>query len=202
MLLALYEVKTLGSFVCVCHILVRIPHLNVIHHLYTHSCPVGMALICIYTWPHWLLDYIELLDIYIIYSIMDIIMHPYMLNSPSDNKQQMCLVYQWYTSGVFLKHFLQMQYAVSEYMECIIGGNFTLHTNDNLLLYYHIDAYKSLMLGQRYFKSSNNLVVQEWIRVRATLLYPVSIEWARPNALYHFKFIPDMQGWIMTFWGP
>ena len=50
------------------------------------------------------------------------------------------------------------------YLEGISHKNIALHISDNHILYYHMDAYRSIMMGHSYFKSPTYLVVQGWIR--------------------------------------
>ena len=57
------------------------------------------------------------------------------------------------------------------FVECIIGSNMAIYINNNHILYYHMDAYRYIMLGCN--TSSDYLVIQGWIRT--TLLYSAII---------------------------
>ena len=50
------------------------------------------------------------------------------------------------------------------FVECIISSKMALYINNNHILYYHMDAVRSYLLGHTYFTSPDYLVVQRWIR--------------------------------------
>ena len=56
------------------------------------------------------------------------------------------------------------------FVEFITGDNVALYIRDNHILYYHIHAFRSAMLGHSYFVGPDYLVVSKWFR--ATLLLP------------------------------
>ena len=58
---------------------------------------------------------------------------------------------------------------ISEFMECIIGGNMVLYINGNHILYLHMDVFRYIMLENTYFKGPDYLVRQSWINTM--LLY-------------------------------
>ena len=72
----------------------------------------------------------------------------------------------------------------------ITNSNMALYIHDQHILYYHMDAYWSIMMWQSYFLHPNYLVVQRWIR--ATLIYPTNIILAGPNLHCFFKPFPGV----------
>ena len=40
---------------------------------------------------------------------------------------------------------LELQHIISGFMECLTGGNMALYVNDNHILYYLMDAFRSIM---------------------------------------------------------
>ena len=69
--------------------------------------------------------------------------------------------------------------TISEFVESIIRGSSTSCINSNYILYYHIDALRSTVIGHSYFISTNYLVGQVWIR--ALFLSPTNILLVGPN---------------------
>ena len=61
-------------------------------------------------------------------------------------------------------------------MEFITAGNMALHIDDQQNLYYHMDAYRSVMMEHSSFQSPEYLAVQEWIT--AMCIYPTNIHLA------------------------
>ena len=59
---------------------------------------------------------------------------------------------------------------IFDFMECIKKANKALYINGSHILYYHIDLYRSTMLGHSYFTSPDYLVVQECIRALIIVL--------------------------------
>ena len=69
-----------------------------------------------------------------------------------------------------------------------------LYINDSHIIYYHMDGFRSVILGHSYFTSPDYLVVQGWIR--AMLLYSTNIVLEGPNFYQYFKFFA---GVVSTF---
>ena len=68
---------------------------------------------------------------------------------------------------------------ILDFVECITGGNMDLYIKVNHILYYHMDAFRSTVLGHTYFIIPDYLVVKVW--VRATLLSLANTILAEPN---------------------
>ena len=64
-------------------------------------------------------------------------------------------------------------------MVCIMESNMALHIDHQQILCYHMETYRSIMIGHSCFHSPDYLVVQGWIR--AALLYPTNIQLAGVN---------------------
>ena len=75
-------------------------------------------------------------------------------------------------------------------MECVVGSNIALHINDNEILCYNKDMFRSVVLGHSYFESLDYLFVQGWIR--AMLLPPTNIELAGLNVHHFLQFFPGV----------
>ena len=77
-------------------------------------------------------------------------------------------------------------FIIFDFVDWITGSNMPFYINDNLILHYHMDAFKSTMLQCRYLVCPDYMVVQGWIR--ATLLSPTDTILARPSSHQYIKF--------------
>ena len=60
----------------------------------------------------------------------------------------MHLGYPQYTFGMVYESFsLDVIYCVFNYMPCITGGKMALDIDDQHSLYYHMDAYRPIIMG-------------------------------------------------------
>ena len=96
--------------------------------------------------------YKQLSGIYFTYNVMDIIIYLYLLH-PLLIMSNRCT---WSIYGTWLVRFtnilLWLLYAVSYFMQCTSGSSKALHINANHILYYHMDAYRSVMLRYSCFQ--------------------------------------------------
>ena len=140
--------------------------------------------------------YIYLIVRYTLY-ISDLIINLHMPHPPSYcNKYLRQTVFLW-TAVSVLSEGASMGHTciVFDLMGCITGGNMALYLNEKYtLFYYHVDAYRSIILECSYFTCPDYLVVQ--VCIRAMLLHPINILLAGPNIYYFFKFFPGQLGTI------
>ena len=161
--------------------------LRLAHYKCKHIRSVGGNLLFIYIEPHWSLQYKYTLFNYI--QCMDIIRHSYILHPPY-NQQTMHFGSLWHTYGIVSKYYSRgIVRCFFDYMQCIIGVYMALHIDDQHILYYHIDTYRSNMLGC----SPDYLVAQGWIT--SMLLYPPNIHLTWPNVNCYTKYFPRVVGY-------
>ena len=121
----------------------------------------------------------------------DITVHSYVLHLPSYTEQQMHSGYLYDTYGIVYESFsMGISCCVFDYMQCITGSNVALYIDDQHILYYHMDAHRSIMMGHSYCQSYCYLVIQGTIR--AMLLYPNSIQVAKLHIHHYTKFFPGV----------
>ena len=83
------------------------------------------------------------------------------------------------------------------FLEYIIGSNMALHISDNHIQFYHMDVYRSIMLGCKYLTSPDYSVVQGWIR--AVLLHPTYSLLLVPDVHCFFKFFTGLVRYFHSY---
>ena len=84
-----------------------------------------------------------------------------------------------------------MLYVTFDFVECIIDGNMALYIDNNQILYYPMDVYRSIMLGHNYFTSP----IMQSSKGRSELCNcALLIVLSEPNVHQDIKFFPGIVG--------
>ena len=104
--------------------------------------------------------------------------------------------YSLYSIGLYVLQVSLVHLTCSHLPECAVAANMAIYISDYHIVFSHIDAYHSCMLGHSYIGSPDYLVVKAWIG--ATVLFPSFINLTCTNIHIYVKVFPE----VFEYWGP